>query len=83
MFASYKNINMRNISINAKGKTYSKTVTIKDERMIHALLSKVKPIKLNAFERRFMLGIWGRSEISYKQRNLLRSIHSKKITQQI
>ena len=69
---------MINISINAKGETYSKTVTIKDKRMIDALLSKTNPIKLNTFERKFTLGLWGRNNISYKQRDLLIKIFNKK-----
>tara|TARA_R110000796_G_scaffold104450_1_gene214279 strand:+ start:411 stop:623 length:213 start_codon:yes stop_codon:yes gene_type:complete len=70
---------MRNIGLNAKGETYSTSVTVKDKRMIDALLSKVKPIKLNTFERKFALGLWGRNDISYKQRDLLKKIFDKKI----
>ena len=70
---------MRNIKINGSGKTYSTSVTIKDRRMIDALLSKKNPVKLSVSQRKIILSLWGRNDISYKQRDLLNSIYKNKM----
>tara|TARA_R110000796_G_C14217668_1_gene394152 strand:+ start:80 stop:475 length:396 start_codon:yes stop_codon:yes gene_type:complete len=70
---------MRNIKLNGSGKTYSTSVTIKDRRMIDALLSKQKPVDLSVSQRKIILSLWGRNDISYKQRDILKSIYKKKM----
>ena len=47
--------------------------------MIDALLSKQKPVDLSVSQRKIILSLWGRNDISYKQRDILKSIYKKKM----
>lgn len=77
MFASYKNNNMRNISINKEGKTYNRTVSSKDNDMIIKVIAYHKSKGLNSFEYKFIANISNRDTLSYKQKNLLKKLYNK------
>ena len=62
---------MKNLDLNQRHEVYSKTTTVKDNRMQIELLSSKSPYKLTLKEYIFLSGINSRDELSYKQRDWL------------